>query len=249
MYKSWINDKKLSSTYVNGVKSFLNFANQNNKRPDKMLQNSYRQWRNALKEYYDDLKIRNIGSRKKSPRPEVTLEKWLSIWEWLESEKFKIRSNQSTKNREKMTSIHNFGWISYQTHYENILKIGNARLNCLESLVNKDGELSDPKDQADYAIKEMVALKEASLFECAEPKSDNQILEEVLGFRSGYQKGMGYGVKIARRSKILYAANEEPGLSEKLNETQATVDATQSKFETTQTALGYAEDKISSLSK
>lgn len=37
MDKSWINDKKLSSSYVNGVKSFMNFANQNNKRPDKML--------------------------------------------------------------------------------------------------------------------------------------------------------------------------------------------------------------------
>lgn len=57
---------------------------------DSKLRISYRNWRNTLKECYDSFVNKELDPRKKTPRPEVHIDKWRAVCDWLESDAFKV---------------------------------------------------------------------------------------------------------------------------------------------------------------
>ncbi|KAL3834227.1 hypothetical protein ACJIZ3_008963 [Penstemon smallii] len=79
----------------------------------------------------------------------------------------------------------------------------------------------------------MVELEDKSMEEGETPMSEDEILAEALGHRSGYQKGMGYGVEVAPRGKSSSSTTQQDSqVNEKLSETQNKLENAETKIST-----------------
>ncbi|XP_012851733.1 PREDICTED: uncharacterized protein LOC105971425 isoform X2 [Erythranthe guttata] len=176
---------------------------------DGMFQNAYRHWRNRLSECFNKLIDEGKNPREMSPREEVPIAKWLAVCDWLETDEFKERSTTNVNNKDKMLFSHTSGKIRYLSRYrkmENPNKIELWR----KTHVDKAGQFVN--SDAASAFKKMMELEEASSEDAENVMSEDQILVTTLGYRSGYQKGMGYGVEVRSRRK--YSSNTRESESE-----------------------------------
>ena len=78
----------------------------------------------------------------------------------------------------------------------------------------------------------MIELEDLSTQEGTEPMSEDQILAKALGERSGYQKGMGYGVEVPRRNKSWSTTQEDSTIHDKLFETERKLESANGNIET-----------------
>ncbi|KAL3839239.1 hypothetical protein ACJIZ3_023830 [Penstemon smallii] len=197
---------------------------------DQMFQDCYRHWRNRLANYYKEFVRKGKNPREKSPRSEVTDTTWVKVCDWLESTKFKDRSLVNSTNRSKLHYNHTSGNIRVLTRYRKMANPSKVEI-WRTTHVDKTGQFVNPTAAALYD--KMVELEDKSMEEGETPMSEDEILAEALGHRSGYQKGMGYGVEVAPRGKSSSSTTQQDSqVNEKLSETQNKLENAETKIRT-----------------
>ncbi|KAL6524665.1 hypothetical protein OROHE_015947 [Orobanche hederae] len=81
--------------------------------------------------------------------------------------------------------------------------------------VDKNGKFVNDKAKETY-MKKMIELKNTTVLDGETTMTEAEILEVILGHRSGYKKGMGSGVEVPRVTKRLRAQEIESS-NEKIN--------------------------------
>ncbi|KAH0672937.1 hypothetical protein KY290_025220 [Solanum tuberosum] len=127
----------------------------------------------------------NTDEDRLSNRPEdVELEDWKYLVKYFGSEKFKVTSERNKNNREKQITKHSCGTRSFAEVEES----------------TRD-PLSGEKDSLDKSqLEQLVDEQRSEDFE--NPMTRNKILSSILGERSGYVRGKGYGKKPPKKAQI-----------------------------------------------
>ncbi|KAL6573110.1 hypothetical protein OROHE_002586 [Orobanche hederae] len=159
---------------------------------DQMLQESYRQWRYKLGRYCKNVKNEKRNPRNQCPRPEVPMENWLAVCDRVESQKFKERSFTNQANRECLAFPHTSGRRSCPSEIE-LWRTNHVDKN-----------------------EKMIELKNTTVLEGETTMIEAEIIEVILGHRSGFKKGMGSGVEVPRVTKRL-RTQEVESFNEKIN--------------------------------
>ncbi|KAL6520794.1 hypothetical protein OROHE_016975 [Orobanche hederae] len=180
---------------------------------DQMLQESYRQWRYKLGRYCKNVKNEKRNPRNQCPRPEVPMENWLAVCDRVESKKFKERSFTNQANRECLAFPHTSGRRSCVSLFRKMVEPSEIEL-WRTNHVDKNGKFVNDKAKETY--EKMIELKNTTVLEGETTMTEAEILEVILGHRSGYKKGMGSGVEVPRVTKR-YRAQEVESSNKKIN--------------------------------
>ncbi|KAL6565741.1 hypothetical protein OROHE_004796 [Orobanche hederae] len=180
---------------------------------DQMLQESYQQWRYKLGRYCKNVKNENRNPRNQCPRPEVPMENWLAVCDRVESQKFKEGSFTNQANRECLAFPHTSGRRSCVSLFKKMVEPSEIEL-WRTNHVDKNGKFVNDKAKETY--EKMIELKNTTVLEGETTMTEAEILEVILGHRSGYKKSMGSGVEVPRVTKRLRAEEVESS-NEKIN--------------------------------
>ncbi|KAL3834243.1 hypothetical protein ACJIZ3_008979 [Penstemon smallii] len=191
------------------------------RKKSKKIIDCYRHWRNRLGSYYKEFVRKGKILREKSPRSEMTNTMWVKVCDWLESTKFKDRSLINSTNRSKLTYNYTLGKIRVLARYRKMASPSKVEI-WRTTHVDKTGQFD-----------KMIELEDKSMEEGEIPMSEDEILVEELGHRSGYQKGIRYGVEAAPRCKSFSSTTQQDSqVNEKLSETQNKVENAETKIST-----------------
>ncbi|GMJ03919.1 hypothetical protein HRI_004061100 [Hibiscus trionum] len=101
-----------------------------------------------------------------------------------------------------------------------------------------------------YVMEKMVELQSTPVEEGAEPKSTDDIVDEVLSTRLGYIPGLGYGPKPNKKNSSANTINLEKRLKnkeEELNVYKSNFETIQTQMEAVRSVLLVAEIQVPSL--
>ncbi|XP_019257269.1 PREDICTED: uncharacterized protein LOC109235562 [Nicotiana attenuata] len=161
----------------------------------------FRAWKARLSiRYSRHVAEGNILSR----RPEeVELEDWKYLVEYFGSPEFKVVSERNRKNREKQITKHACGTRSFAEVEESTKNLATGEKEPPDRVweiqhtrKNDRGETVwvDPQSQQIHCqLQELVAQQQSK--EIEHPMTRDKILSSVLGERTGYIHGKGYGKK------------------------------------------------------
>ncbi|KAH0675940.1 hypothetical protein KY285_023741 [Solanum tuberosum] len=177
-------------------------------------QRLFRAWKTRLhKEYL----LYNTDEERLSHRPEsVSPMDWEYLVSYFGSTKFKSVSAKNKSNREKQTTKHShscgsksFAEVEESTKDPQTGKKATADIvwELQHTRKNDKGELlwSDPQSQEVHGRIQALVTDQQQLEENANPMTGDEILATVLGERTGYVRGKGYGKRPPRKNHMQQA--------------------------------------------
>ncbi|RVW51303.1 hypothetical protein CK203_075479 [Vitis vinifera] len=210
---------------------------------EKQLSDRFRNWRCDLHKHFK--KFPTVVEAKRNPHESVSnQEDWDYLCDRFSSEEFKRRSAINSVNRSKMPFHHRGGSRSFIQHglqvsTENGEMVGQIELFKLVHWKSQDGWIN--QEARDYYEK-MLELQRQPIAEGAVAMTEAEICERVLGQKSGYVKGLGFGPKPISFSKSRPSSSErEIELEHRLVETQLLVETQQQQLETQQDRIDQLE--------
>ncbi|XP_009792327.1 uncharacterized protein LOC107805844 isoform X1 [Nicotiana tabacum] len=172
------------------------------------MQRLFRTWKTRLHAEY--LRYNTDEERLSHPPKDVMPEDWEFLVQYFGSPTFKAVSERNKTNRKKQTTKHSCGSKSFAEVEESTRdpltgeKAPPDRVWELQHTRKNDkGELlwSDPRSQQIYdQIQELVGQQEYE--ENESPMNGDEILAIVLGERTGYVRGKGYGKQPLKKSRM-----------------------------------------------
>ncbi|XP_015164285.1 uncharacterized protein [Solanum tuberosum] len=175
------------------------------------MQRLFRAWRARLHNCYSAY---STDEDRLLHRPEdVELEDWKYLVKYFGSEKFKVVSERNRKNREEQITKHSCGTRSFAEVEEStrnpesgekdtpdkVWEIQHTRKN-----TNREREWLDPQSQQIHGQLQHLVVEQQSE-EIEHHMTRDDILSSVLGERSGYVRGNGYGKKPPKKTQIQQA--------------------------------------------
>ncbi|XP_049359539.1 uncharacterized protein LOC125824234 [Solanum verrucosum] len=175
------------------------------------MQRLFRAWKARLHNHYCAY---STDEDRLSNRPEdVELEDWKYLVKYFGSEKFKVISERNKNNREKQITKHSCGTRSFAEVEESTRDPISGELDSPDKVweiqhtrKSASGERVwlDPQSQQIHSqLKQLVVQQESEEIET--PMTRDAILSSVLGERSGYVRGKGYGKKPPKKAQIQQA--------------------------------------------
>ncbi|XP_059311964.1 uncharacterized protein LOC132063443 isoform X2 [Lycium ferocissimum] len=193
----------------------------------------FRTWKTRLHAEY--LRYNTDEERLSHPPKDVVREDWEFLIQYFGSEEFKAKSERNKINRKKQTTKHSCGSKSFAEVEESTRdrltgeKAPPDRVWELQHTRKNDkGELlwSDEQSQRVYGqIQELVAQQQYEQNE--NPKTGDEILAAILGERTGYVRGKGYGKKPLKKSRmqlVNFRSNFSSAIESVRQEMQAEMD-------------------------
>ncbi|XP_061999258.1 uncharacterized protein LOC133716580 [Rosa rugosa] len=174
-------------------------------------------------------------------------------WEFLcarfSSEKFQIRSEKNAINRSKLTHHHKAGSKSFMSHQEQIA----AQTGEMQDAIDRfETEYKSTKKCWDLGAKakwdEMIKMRtETTQPDGTRTMTDDEICAKVLGVKSGYIKGCGFGPRPppsrVSHSSINEMSEKNKELQEQLQETQHLVGTQQQKIDAQNEVIQRLEEQ------
>ncbi|KAL6186204.1 hypothetical protein ACLB2K_042325 [Fragaria x ananassa] len=175
-------------------------------------------------------------------------------WEFLcthfsSSEKFKIHSEKNVINRSQLKHHHKAGSKSFMSHQEQIA----AQTGEIQGAIDRfETEYKSTKKGWDLGAKAKWDAMIKMRTETTEPDgtrtmTDDEICEKVLGVKSGYIKGCGFGPRPAPKrishSSINEMSEKNKELQEQLQKTQQLVGAQQQKIDAQNEVIQRLEEQ------
>ncbi|XP_057803358.1 uncharacterized protein LOC131018661 [Salvia miltiorrhiza] len=182
------------------------------------FKSAFTRWRCTLHKLYENLLAKDVDPRDVCPRPDLTMEKWLEACDFIEDNDFQRKSRVNSENRKKKPFNHTSGKRTMLSHYKEMTEKSEIEL-FRKTHVSKSrgGEFINTVAQSKY--NEMVDLKMKAAEHGKESLAEPVIVKSVLGYRSGYIKGMGHGVQVLHnRESNVFAGID---LKEKLLELES----------------------------
>ncbi|KAM3323322.1 putative protein isoform X2 [Capsicum chacoense] len=168
----------------------------------------FRTWKTRLHAEYS--RYDTDDKRLSHPPKDVTLDDWKFLVLYFGSQAFKAKSERNKINRKKQTTKHTCGSKSFAEVEESTRdpltgeKAPPDRVWELQhTRKNAKGELmwSDQQSQQIYGqIQELVAQQQYEQNE--NPMTGDEVLATILGERTGYVRGKGYGKKPLKKSQV-----------------------------------------------
>ncbi|KAF7808272.1 hypothetical protein G2W53_035015 [Senna tora] len=169
------------------------------------LQRLFRAWKNRLHTHYK--KFPTDQERLDNRRVDVTPENWNWLVEHYSSDTFKVASERNKRNRAKQVIRHTSGPRSF-AEVEELIRDPTTGEKATPDAVweiqhthktNGGRVWLDPKSKEIHGrLKELVSQQKDN----QHPLTGDEILEYVLGEKSGYVRGKGYGKKpITKRAR------------------------------------------------
>ncbi|KAK8930499.1 hypothetical protein KSP39_PZI016200 [Platanthera zijinensis] len=179
---------------------------------EEIFQRSYTHWRGRLSATHKDYIMAGKNPRASSPFEWISIENWCQLCDLFESETFKKRSKTNASNRSHMPFTHTSGSKSY--HSRLLEMVNQSPVENFANTHRKNGVFVSEKAEAAY--REMERLRTISTDSDSDlVSSEREIIKIALGNKSGYDKGLGYGVVPSKRMKK--TLSESTRLKEKLN--------------------------------
>ncbi|KAH0678904.1 hypothetical protein KY284_019989 [Solanum tuberosum] len=173
------------------------------------MQRLFRAWKARLHNHYCAY---STNEDKLSNRPEdVELEDWKYLVKYFSSEKFKVISERNKNNREKQTTKHSCGTRSFAEVEESTRDPLSGKKDSPDKVweihhtrKSASGERVwlDPQSQQIH-LEQLVVEQQSK--EIENLMTRDEILSSVLGERSGYVRGKGYGKKPPKKAQIQHA--------------------------------------------
>nr|XP_009774923.1 PREDICTED: uncharacterized protein LOC104224899 isoform X3 [Nicotiana sylvestris] len=198
------------------------------------MQRLFRAWKARLSIMYSKY---NTNEERLSHRPEdVELEDWKYLIRYFGSPKFKVASERNKRNRDHQIIKHTYGTKSFAEVEESTRNPITGELDTPDKVweiqhTRKDGRgelvwLDSQSQQIHGQLQEVVAQQQSEDIE--HPMTRDEILSSVVGERTGYVRGKGYGKKPPKKSNI-QQANIEASVSSAIDivrqEMQAEMDS------------------------
>ncbi|KAH0669862.1 hypothetical protein KY289_024355 [Solanum tuberosum] len=162
------------------------------------MQRLFRAWKARLHNHYCAY---STDEDRLSNRPEdVELEDWKYLVKYFGSEKFKIISERNKNNREKEITKHSCGTRSFAKVEESTIHYREKKTHQIKyGRSNTHVKVLAEKSQ----LEQLVVEQQSEQIE--NPMTTDEILSLVLGERSGYVRGKGYGKKSPKKAQIQQA--------------------------------------------
>ncbi|XP_055830883.1 uncharacterized protein LOC129899912 [Solanum dulcamara] len=172
------------------------------------MQRRFRAWKARLHNSYSayDTDEERLSHR----HEDVELEDWKYLVKYFGSEKFKVVSERNKKNREKQITKHSCGTRSFAEVEEATRNPESGEKDTpdkvweIQHTRKKDnGERVwlDPQSQQIHGQLQQLVVEQQSE-EIEHPMTRDEILSSVLGERSGYVRGKGYGKKPPKKTQL-----------------------------------------------
>ncbi|KAL6335763.1 hypothetical protein AAG906_039526 [Vitis piasezkii] len=202
---------------------------------EKQLSDRFRNWRCDLHKHFK--KFPTVVEAKRNPHESVSnQEDWDYLCDRFSSEEFKVKSKMPFHHRGGSRSFIQHG---LQVSTENGEMVGQIELFKLVHWKSQDGWIN--QEARDYYEK-MLELQRQPIVEGVVAMTEAEICERVLGQKSGYVKGLGFGPKPISFSKSRPSSSErEIELEHRLVETQLLVETQQQQLETQQDRIDQLE--------
>ncbi|XP_040368236.1 uncharacterized protein LOC112181265 [Rosa chinensis] len=178
-----------------------------------------------------------------------TQEEWEFLCARFSSEKFQIRSEKNAINRSKLTHHHKAGSKSFMSHQEQIA----AQTGEMQGAIDRfETEYKSTKKGWDLGAKakwdEMIKMRtETTQPDGTQTMTDDEICAKVLGVKSGYIKGCGFGPRPppsrVSHSSINEMSEKNKELQEQLQETQHLVGTQQQKIDAQNEVIQRLEEQ------
>ncbi|KAL6176721.1 hypothetical protein ACLB2K_053354 [Fragaria x ananassa] len=178
-----------------------------------------------------------------------TQQEWEFLCTHFSSEKFKIRSEKNVINRSQLKHHHKAGSKSFMSHQEQIA----AQTGEIQGAIDRfETEYKSTKKGWDLGAKAKWDAMIKMRTETTEPDgtrtmTDDKICEKVLGVKSGYIKGCGFGPrpppKRISHSSINEMSEKNKELQEQLQETQQLVGTQQQKIDAQNEVIQRLEEQ------
>ncbi|XP_040373225.1 uncharacterized protein LOC112194293 isoform X1 [Rosa chinensis] len=194
-------------------------------------------FRYKLKKHFEQFSTKEEALENKH-KDVKTEEEWVFLCTYFSSEDFQIVSEKNSINRSRLKYHHKVGSKSFMSHQEQIAAQSGEMLGAIERF---EMEYKSIKKGWDLGAKElwdqMVKMRtETTLPDGTRTMNDDEICAKVLGVKSGYIKGCGFGPRpppsSTSRSSLDEMSEKNKELEDKLEETQDTIKAQQEKIDT-----------------
>ncbi|XP_060184610.1 uncharacterized protein LOC132614224 isoform X1 [Lycium barbarum] len=230
---------------------------------EDILKNRSRQWRYKLKQLFES--ARSEEEARKIEVPELTRENWNKLCDMWADPEHKKRCDINRANRSKLKTNHFMGSKAFVPARAELAENGVEpdRIEFYKS-THYSTEKGWSSLEAETNYNTMKDLKD--IYTSGEPGEPcmtiDQIMDTVLGAKSGYVKGLGYGPKpdttraTQRRTAELEdslrktkeeAASAQHDLQKRLNAAEVVVETQQSKIENQQSQIETQQAQIQAL--
>ncbi|XP_061999634.1 uncharacterized protein LOC133717027 [Rosa rugosa] len=228
-----------------------NVMSASNQEPPTVIttcQTVFCNFRYKLKKHFE--KFSTIEEAIENKHDDVkTQEEWEFLCARFSSEKFQIRSEKNAINRSKLTHHHKSGSKSFMSHQEQIA----AHTGEMQSAIDRfETEYKSTKKGWDLGAKakwdEMIKMRtETTQPDGTRTMTDDEICAKVLGVKSGYIKGCGFGprpppLRVSHLS-INEMSEKNKELQEQLQETQHLVGTQQQKIDAQNEVIQRLEEQ------
>ncbi|KAH0716600.1 hypothetical protein KY290_012760 [Solanum tuberosum] len=164
------------------------------------MQRLFRAWKARLHNHYCAY---STDEDRLSNRPEeVELEDWNYLVKYFGSEKFKVISERNKNNREKQITKHSCGTRSFAEVEESTRDPLSGEIDSPDKVWEIQHTRKSTSGERSQ-LKQLVAQQQSE--EIKTPMTRDVILSSVLGERSGYVRGKGYGKKPPKKDQIQQA--------------------------------------------
>ncbi|XP_024190478.2 uncharacterized protein LOC112194476 [Rosa chinensis] len=193
-------------------------------------------FRYKLKKHFEQFSTKEEALENKH-KDVKTEEEWAFLCTYFSSEDFQIVSEKNSINRSRLKYHHKAGSKSFMLHQEQIDAQSGEMLGAIERF---EMEYKSIKKGWDLGAKElwdqMVKMRtETTLPDGTRTMNDDEICAKVLGVKSGYIKGCGFGPRpppsSTSRSSLDEMSEKNKELEDILEETQDTIKAQQEKID------------------
>ncbi|XP_039119187.1 uncharacterized protein LOC120255431 [Dioscorea cayenensis subsp. rotundata] len=167
-----------------------------------ILKNRIRDHRQSLKKYYLSFSDYE-DARKKKPNEFITQANWEDLCDYWDNDKTKERAKKAKVSRSYMKTPHNQGSKSFVVVRHELMKkddesIIDEQHECNRIELYKSTHYKKGKGWASLEAKANYCAMQQKFKKAIDENQDvdvDKICDEVLGTRSGYIKGLGYGPK------------------------------------------------------
>lgn len=178
----------------------------------------YRTYRYDLHQHFKQFET--VEEARLHPPDDVTQEDWDYLCNLFSLEKFKKRATINSENREKLPFNHRGGSKPFAFHRQhNSMSVATGELQGEVELFRAT-HYNESKgwinDTAKSRYEEMRKLQEQSTQDGDTPISDLEITQRVLGKRSGYIRGLGYGSRLKRSTTTEFPDEETERLRQQI---------------------------------
>lgn len=213
---------------------------------NSIMQKSVRQQRYRLHQHFKKFDSPEEARRNLPTKYNISDENWDELCKLWTDESFKERCRKNATNRLLCKWSHNQGSRAFVASRAKMIKDNEEpdRIEFFKRTHWSEKTNSWRSTEAENAYKDMEKLQDEHGPNSEEPLSVDEIVDKVLGKRSGYVKGLGYG-PIPAPKEATQSKNVQ--LEEKLKNTEEELENVNNKLETMETHYKTMETRYNML--